>query len=127
MNKKALKEHVKANLPLHEMEYVFEMLDGTIKDWRCKFSCKLSSVGEVNQFIEDYCQSNRETLRVLNLKKCGNRSKYLHNGYYRCHHSTRYEGTRENIVVQSQNPTKRFKNTNCPYTMSIKVKKEARG
>ena len=38
-----------------------------------------------------------------------------------CHHSTRYEGTRNVQNVLKSNPTKRLKNTNCPFSLTIKI------
>ena len=43
--------------------------------------------------------------------------------YYRCQHDTRGLTTREIEEILARNPSKRFKNTNCPFQMSAKVSK----
>ena len=43
---------------------------------------------------------------------------------YRCHHDTRYEGTREADTVFDKNLFKLFRNTNCPFQITFKVLKD---
>ena len=65
-----------------------------------------------------------KTLRVKSTKKCLDRSKYLVNISYRCHHNTRYEDTRNAAAIRTQKPLKRFKNTCCPFVCNFKILKE---
>ena len=51
-------------------------------------------------------------------------SPYSYFGRYRCHHNTRYEAAKDAASVLLWNPSKRLKNTNCPFAMTIKVNKE---
>ena len=48
---------------------------------------------------------------------------YSLNRFYRCHHDTRYEKTRV-LSLNSQKPNKRYKNTHCPFNLSVKIYKE---
>ena len=49
------------------------------------------------------------------------RSPYQLFKRYRCHHNTRYDGTRETNKVLKNTPAKRMKNTNCPFNMTIRI------
>ena len=118
----ALHKHIKRFLPLHESSYTIvqaSRVEGS--KWTCTFKCGLASSKDIETFIDDYCEKNGETLRSASPKKCGPRSSMLINATLRCHHETRYGPTSDHIAVQKKKPGKRFKNTSCPYVMSIKL------
>ena len=120
----ALHKHIKRFLPLHESSYTIvqaSRVEGS--KWTCTFKCGLASSKDIETFIDDYCEKNGETLRSASPKKCGPRSSMLINATLRCHHETRYGPTSDHIAVQKKKPGKRFKNTSCPYVMSIKLYK----
>ena len=115
-----LLRYVKDFIPI--LDYQFEYVRGNMKVWECQFRCDFKEIDQVENFIKSYLQTNHETLKINVDKKCGEKSPYLLNRFYRCHHGTRYEKTRDNKLLQN-NPNKRFKNTHCPYTMSVKIEK----
>ena len=75
------------------------------------------------QFTDRYLSINDETLKISNDKKCGKKSPYSLNRFYRRHHDTRYEKTRISSL-NLQKPNKRYKNTHCPFNLSVKIFKE---
>ena len=38
---------------------------------------------------------------------------------YRCYYDTKYEGTREVDTVSDKNHFKQFRNTNCPFKITL--------
>ena len=114
---------VKEFIPLKSEEYHIESVSGTTKKWTCELKCKIKTSEEVAGFIEKYLNITDETLKPCNIKKCGPKSPYIINNYYRCHHDTRYQKTRE-VLTSSSNPDRRVKNTYCPFHLTIKVLKE---
>ena len=68
-------------------EYILENENGTRKSWKYEIKCKYTTADEVAGFINRYLSINDETLN----KKCGEKSPYILNFFYGCHHDTRYE------------------------------------
>ena len=122
-NNPDLSRFVKDFIPLSPSEYSLEFVNGTRKSWQCQVLCKLTSSEDVREFVDKYLSINNETLKKNNDKKCGEKSPYLMNRFYRCHHDTRYEKTRLSNL-SSLKPNKRFKNTHCPFNMSVKIFKD---
>ena len=88
-----------------------------------EIKCNLSNFAELNKFIEAYTKYTSETLKVKVRKKNTDKSIYTERVFYRCHHDTRYENTRDAKSILEKKPTKRFRNTFCPFQMSIKILK----
>ena len=47
--------------------------------------------------------------------------------YFRCHHRTRYQKTMNAREVLEKTPHHRFKNTDCPFSLSLKFKRDSTG
>ena len=89
--------------------------------------CNITTFEEINEFITSYMKFTNETLKIELKKKCTEKSIYFERIIYRCHHDTRYEKTRESKTLLTEKPMKRFRNTYCPFQMSIKVLKTCIG
>ena len=45
--------------------------------------------------------------------------------YLQCQHNTRVQTTQNHVDVLKQNPSKRFKNTHCPFKLSARIEKRS--
>ena len=88
------------------------------------FDCEIYDEDGVNRFVDYYMKETSETIKLKYKKKDKPKSIYNIKAIYRCHHDTRYEGTREVNNLLTQKPFKRFRNTNCPFQMTFKVLKD---
>ena len=88
-----------------------------------EIKCNLSNFSDISKFIAQYEQYTNETLKVKIRKKETDKGIYKERVIFRCHHDTRYEGTRDSKSILEKKPTKRFRNTYCPFQMSIKIPK----
>ncbi len=69
---------------------------------------------------------NGETLRISKTKKLPNtRGEYYFMKYFRCQHYTRYGGTKCPGDISAIKPNKRFKNTNCPFSLVVNIEENA--
>lgn len=121
-NTPELQEVVKEIFPLEPQDYEIKEVEGSLSKWRSSIRCSLKEE-DVEAFIRMYETKNAETLH-LHLNKAKNlssRSQLVFNGYYHCHHQTRNPATKDRQQRMMANPTKRSKNTNCPFVMNIKV------
>ena len=98
-------------------------VEGCQSKFRAKIECKFTTPDEVDNFIEKYNNHNSETLRLSSMKTLSEKSPYITARYMRCHHNTRYAETMSPAEVLSLKPCKRIKNTNCPFSMVIKLSK----
>ena len=96
-------------------------VNGTAASFKSTIECNLRSDDDIDSFIKDYNEKTSETLRKLTPKTPGNRSLYKKIYYFRCHHKTRYSGTKDHITIAQRKATKRFKNTDCPFYLCIKL------
>ena len=111
-----LKGYVTDLIPLNTTYYCIQEVFGNGVSWTAKISANMKSITEVDSFIKGYAELSSETLKLRTKKSIGERSQFLLKSYYRCQHDTRYEKTRD---VLSR------KNTYCPMTLSVKIKKIA--
>ena len=122
-NKPELKEILRNVIPLAVRQYTINEVKGTGSKWMTNITCGISEIDGVENFIRNYNFHNGEELLILCRKPCSARSVYLVNNYYRCRFDTGYEPTRDAKNVQASNPSKRFKNTYCPFALNIKIRK----
>ena len=108
---------------LASSEYMLEFIRETSMSSICQFKCKFTRSKKIYQFTERYLSLNDETLKINNDKKWGEKAPYLLKHFYRCHHDIRCEKTRVSSL-NSQKPNKRYKNTHCPFNLSVKIFKE---
>lgn len=92
-------------------------------DTDIEIKCDISSDKELKNFIETYSKYTGETLKVKTRKKNTEKSIYSERAFYRCYHDTRYEKTRDVKSILEKKPTKRFRNTFCPFQLSVKILK----
>ena len=120
-----LKGYVTDLIPLNTTDYCIQEVFGNGVSWTAKISANMKSITEVDSFIKGYAELSSETLKLRTKKSIGERSQFLLKNYYRCQHDTRYEKTRDVLSRKTENPLRRNKNTYCPMTLSVKIKKIA--
>jgi hypothetical protein len=74
-------------------------------------------------FIQNYGIKNNETLRVTKARKGSRNGEYTLMKCFRCHNHTRYEATMFPAQILASQPRKRFKNTNCPFSLVVRLGK----
>ena len=121
-NTDELYQNLADKLPFQSEEYKVELVQGSVKNFICNLHCQIN---KIDNFMASYNKKNQETLRKRSTKtnlSSGNQySRYV---YLRCHHNTRYQGTMNSKETLKNKPSKRFKNTDCPFTMTLKFKKK---
>ena len=58
------------------------------------------------------------------MKKLGKNNEYERVHYFRCHHCTTHQNSMNHREVLQKNPTKRLKNADCPFSLSIRLKRD---
>jgi hypothetical protein len=105
-------------------QYVISNVCGQPDSYRLSMNVNIRNESELNVFVNNYARNNGETLRISKVKKVTNRSKYCVNQYFRCQHNTRVPSTKNIEEILRKKPSKRLKNTNCPFTLSAKIDKD---
>lgn len=118
-NTEELKACVLDLLPLQQQDIKSLTVQGTLSKFKSTFYCALPE-DNLDKFIEAYNKKTNETLKLAVSKKLTAKSGYELNKTFRCHHNTRYNGTVNSVRVLSEKPAKRFKNTCCPFKMTVK-------
>ena len=103
---------------------VINDVHGQTDKFQASIDINVRNKDDVNEFISNYVKNNGETIRISKAKQLTNKSKYSVENYYRCQHNTRVSSTQNIGEIFKKNPSKRLKNTNCPFTMAIKVLKD---
>ena len=117
-----LLDRVQEILPLENTEHKIVDVKGTSKNFKANIKVDFKNEEEVDLFVRNYCYENNETLRILKTRKSENRTaKTVLRKYFRCHHNTRYEATKLPDQDLASKPTKRFKNTNCPFSLIVRI------
>ena len=124
-NTEELRSHVQDILPLHSSEYKIEHVAGKFDKFTTNISCNLVNEAGAAGFVSKYIDNNNETLRISKTKETSENSPYSSIKYYRCHHNTRYEATMSLNEVFAEKACKRFKNTNCPFSLVIRLSKDS--
>ena len=78
-----------------------------------------AKVDDVKSFLSNYNEKTNETLRTASTKTLSSKNRFFKFVYLRCHHNTRYHNTMNSKEVVESKPSKRFKNTDCPFTMVL--------
>ncbi|XP_066926380.1 uncharacterized protein [Clytia hemisphaerica] len=119
-NTQELNETLAEKLP--SVDFKIVDVQGSVKKFKASVMVRIS---DVQQFMKLYNEKTNETLRISSTKK--NLSKnniYREMVYLRCHFKTRYQGTMNGNKIKKQNPSKRFRNTECPFTLALKFKSD---
>ena len=106
-------------LPLQQDNIRSLTVQGTLNKFKAIFYCALPE-DNLEKFISSYNKKTNETLKLAISKSLTSKSGYEINKTFRCHHNTRYHGTKDTAKVFEEKPAKRFKNTSCPFKMEIK-------
>ena len=111
--------YVKEILPIPNENYKVVSVKGTSERFKAEVQCKLESVAAAEIFVNKYVSSNKETLRKLTPKIPSVKSPYSIILYYRCQHKTYHQPSMNPTNVLQQRPSKRLKNTDCPFSMVL--------
>ena len=114
--------YVRDIVPLKEIEYNVTHVQGSKNRYKALIDCCLSSYQDVETFIEAYQNRSNETLRKVSPKRLSDKNIYKVCYYYRCQHKTQYQPTMNPEHIRSLKPSKRMKNTNCPFSLSIRIR-----
>jgi hypothetical protein len=114
-------------MPIESQKYEVVSVKG--KDVRFKAIIKtkfLKDEGYIENFVKTYGLKTGEILRITKTKKLPNRrGQYCLMKYFRCQHYMRYEGTKCPGDILAEKTNKRFKNTNCPFSLVVKIGENA--
>ena len=106
-----------------KLKYRIDHVSGKVSKFEARLSSQISNEEDVLDFIKTYMKQDNETLRIHTKKKLTERSSYLSVSYFRCHHNTRNFKTRDVEAVLKSAPHKRLKNTNCTFSLCLKVRR----
>ena len=118
------KPGLKETIPLVDAEYKDISITGTDKQCKATLKCKLRDVQAVEFFVRLYMERTNETLRKLSPIHPSQKNVFASILYNRCHHKTKYQPTMNPKQLLKGKPSKRLKNTDCPFSMVFKVKRE---
>ena len=91
--------------------------------FRSEINCNLSTPEEIDEFVRNYSLQNDETLRKRTPKINKSSNKFRYVIYYRCQHRTTHAPSFNPVEnVLSQKPSKRVKNTDCPFPLCLKLR-----
>ena len=102
---------------LKENKNKVKYVKGSVKVFKASVDCNIVSEDE---FVNNYKQKSYETLCKLTPKYPGNKSAFDKLVYFRYHHNTRHQPTMNSKNILLSKPSKRFKNTDCPFSMVLK-------
>ena len=94
---------------------------------KATIDCEIKSFQQVEKFIGGYQARTNETLRNVSPRVRSEKNSYDCLLHYRCHHKTRYQPTMSIGRIRCEKPSKLVKNTNCPFSLSIKFRNEIIG
>ena len=97
---------------------------GTPSKFKAEIECFFQTEEDIENFAKIYCDKSNETIRKLSSKKPGQSSIYQKIFYFRCQHRTRNQNTMNHQELSQKKVGKRFKNTNCPFNISIRLKRK---
>ena len=123
INTDELRDVVQGIFPLSKDDFSIINVKGTTSCFKTSVKCVLKNKSDVDTFIIDYGQHNNETLRKGKTRKLSSKSSYSLVVYYRCQHNTKNPKTADVQTLMKEKPFKRLKNTNCPFSLSVKIHK----
>lgn len=122
-NTQELLSRVKTIIPIEENQYKISSVQGNTGKFKATIKTTFHNEEDIAMFIQNYGIKNNETLRVTKARKASGNGEYTLIKYFRCHHHTRYEATMCPAQILSSKPSKRFKNTNCPFSLVVRLGK----
>ena len=122
-NTQELLSRVKTIIPIEENQYKITSVQGNTGRFKATIKTNFHNEEDIAMFIQNYGIKNNETLRVTKARKASGNGEYTLIKYFRCHHHTRYEATMCPAQILASQPSKRFKNTNCPFSLVVRLGK----
>ena len=98
-------------------------IEGDTNKFKARIDCNILDVEGVANFVESYTKRTNETLRKLSPTYPSEKNEYSVCLYYRCEHKTGHQPSMNPKEVLRKKPSKRLKNTNCPFSMVFKLKR----
>ena len=123
-NTEELLARVKSIIPLEENKYKPIAVQGDSGKFKATIRTTFRNEEDIAMFIQNYGLKNNETLRITKRREASEKGEYILTKYYRCHHNTRYEPTMCPAEILASKPAKRFKNTNCPFSLVVRLRKD---
>ena len=123
VNTTELVTYLKDILPLNPSEYKLIHIQGNASRFKANLVTVHKDEKEISNFVERYCLTTNETLRKVSPRHLSDKNMYSVAYYYRCQHKTRYQATMNPKEVIAAKPSKRLKNTDCPYSLTVKLRK----
>ena len=120
-----LTPRVKEVMPMEGNDYKIVSVQGNMSKFKASIKVNFKNEEDINTLIKNYRIKNNETLRISKTKKVESEKTVLVK-YFMCHHNTRHEATKFPNQILASEPTKRFKNTNCPFSLIIRNWQESR-
>ena len=123
-NTQELIAQVQKVMPMNPLHYEKLCVKGQTSAFSAKIDVRLKSEEHINAFSNGYGSRNNEALRISKTTRISTVQNPFHLvKYFRCHHNTRYEATSFASDILTVNPRKRFKNTSCPFSLIIRLRK----
>jgi ribosomal protein S17 len=122
-NTQELLTRVKNIVPFKENGFKTINVQGGPGQFKATIKTTFRDEKDIEMFVRNYEIKNNETLRISKSRKASGKGEYTLVKYFRCHHHTRYEGTKCPAQVLASKPSKRFKNTHCPFLLVVRLGK----
>ena len=119
-NTHELTSRVKEVMPIEDSEYKLVAVQGNTSKFKASIKVNFKDEEDIGNFIKNYGIKNNETLRITKTKRPDGAKTVLVK-YFRCHHNTKHEGTKFPNQILASKPSKRFKNTNCPFSLVLRI------
>jgi hypothetical protein len=114
-------ENTQTIIPIEDNQYKITSVQGNTGRFKATIKTNFHNEEDIAMFIQNYGIKNNETLRVTKARKASGNGEYTLIKYFRCHHHTRYEATMCPAQILASQPSKRFKNTNCPFSLVVRL------
>ena len=119
-NTHELTSRVKEVMPIEDSEYKLVAVQGNTSKFKASIKVNFKDEEDIGNFIKNYGIKNNETLRITKTKRPDGAKTVLVK-YFRCHDNTKHEGTKFPNQILASKPRKRFKNTNCPFSLVVRI------
>ena len=116
---------VRELLPLNSECYKIVNVEGRVTKFLATMDCCFSDDAEVHLFVKNYMERTSETLRKMSTHKPSEKNKFEVVFPFRCHHRTYHQPTMNPAAVLKRKPSKKLKNTDCPFSLTFKKRRFA--
>ena len=119
-NTEELLASVQELLPLSAKDYKVIKVQGLSSKYVATVECKIE---EIDLFITQYMERKSETLRKMSIQTLSEKNSFETVTPYRCHHHTYHQPSMNPVRALKEKPSKRIKNTDCPFRLTLKKKR----